>query len=282
MGEPATKLPTALAPAQREAAKRTVQLIVIEGGKRTSAQAATTAARQGMLSLLGRAAGQVVGKVFGVAGMLLYPSKLGDGTLPEEYHRFEAIPDFHPDIVQECPECDEDDKDCIVGPYNEIKNKCPGSQAHHIVPDYTLRYGTRMEAIRNQKRIPNMPSFGDGPAICLEGHAAIEGTEHNRAHQVDHVISELGRYQQVIYPEAPSETAPVGKIVTASALSVAAVKPECASEIATSVARAFPPSTHGQLGRSRKDVLPQGETLDALEHGRRLSDYYPHLGGTAQ
>lgn len=54
---------------------------------------------------------------------------------------------------------------CKVGPYREVRKNC-AREAHHIVPDMALRYGTRAEGMRGQNRIPNAPSFQDGIAIA--------------------------------------------------------------------------------------------------------------------
>lgn len=66
-----------------------------------------------------------------------------------------------------------------------------GMQAHHIVPDWTLRYGTRNDG---SQRIPNMPSLNDGMTICVMGHASERDTEHNQAHFADGAIEDLGKH----------------------------------------------------------------------------------------
>jgi hypothetical protein len=107
---------------------------------------------------------------------------------------------------KECP--------CIVGAYKDIVQKCANAncdgQAHHIVPDYTLRYGTRKQGMRGDNRIAGMPSFDDGAAICLEGGAKDDGSAHWEAHGADGVIDLLGK-------NAPAAgTAPIGEIMTFS------------------------------------------------------------------
>ncbi len=94
---------------------------------------------------------------------------------------------------------DTDDKeqrsDCIVGRYGSIRGTCgTGRQAHHIVPDYTLRYGPRPTNVANDnQRIPGMPSMLDGMAVCLSGNARVTGDEHHAAHVVtDALISASG------------------------------------------------------------------------------------------
>ena len=80
------------------------------------------------------------------------------------------------------------ERDCRTGRYASLICE-PGEQAHHIVADYTLRYGNRQEGIAVQKRVPGLPSFNDGPAICLLGYAKTAGDEHSIAHEADAEIA---------------------------------------------------------------------------------------------
>jgi hypothetical protein len=64
---------------------------------------------------------------------------------------------------------------CELVPYDELECE-KGQEAHHVVPDWMLRMGTR----GGTDRIPEMPSLAGGPAICLEGGS---GKEHNTAHK---------------------------------------------------------------------------------------------------
>lgn len=53
--------------------------------------------------------------------------------------------------------------ECEPEPYDE--NKCSeGEAAHHIIPDFILRVGTRLDP---GLRMPGAPSLGNGPSICL-------------------------------------------------------------------------------------------------------------------
>jgi hypothetical protein len=103
---------------------------------------------------------------------------------------------------------------CIVGAYKDIKEKCADAncngQAHHAVPDYTLRYGTREEGQGKspRKRIAGMPSFEDGVSVCLEGGAKDDGSAHWEAHGADGAIAKLGE------TSATPGTAPIGKIIS--------------------------------------------------------------------
>lgn len=117
------------------------------------------------------------------------------------------------------------DRECNVGRYGSLK--CPaGEQAHHIVADYTLRYGNRNEGVAGLKRIPGLPSFNNGPAICLKGYAKTAGDEHNIAHQADEDIARLG---------SPSGTAPIGEITKISIEHTRNARPECQKEIVKAV-----------------------------------------------
>ena len=77
---------------------------------------------------------------------------------------------------------DENRRDpCNVQRYGSIQ--CAAvEQAHHIVPDSVLRYGNRAEGEAGVKRIPGMPTFRDGMAICLTGHARDPTSDHGIAH----------------------------------------------------------------------------------------------------
>ena len=146
---------------------------------------------------------------------------------------------------------DEDNKKrpCRTGRYGSLTCST-GEQAHHIVPDYTLRYGTRAEGMRGQKRIPGLPSFNDGPSICLTGHARVEPDEHWEAHGADALIAALGLGSQ------PPGTAPVKAITGVSSLSVLGARPDCAAEIAAALA--VQPSLFGDTV-ARTTIMPPGK-----------------------
>lgn len=105
---------------------------------------------------------------------------------------------------------------CRTGRYGSLT--CPsGEQAHHIVPDYTLRYGTRAEGVSGLKRIPGLPSFRDGPAICLQGYKATAGDEHSIAHGADAAIAGMGVNGQ----------APIGLVTAESLEGIRRAREEC-------------------------------------------------------
>ncbi|UHS61726.1 DUF4150 domain-containing protein [Agrobacterium vaccinii] len=133
------------------------------------------------------------------------------------------------------PKKDEEEKKdcgCHVGSYDKMKKSCntlcgPGYQAHHIVPDYTLRYGTRAEAERDEKRIPGLPKFGEGPSICLFGQKADAGSEHGLAHAADMQVYTAGSGSST-----PQGTTDIGTITAISmSAAISAKGGKCVAEI---------------------------------------------------
>ncbi len=136
-----------------------------------------------------------------------------------------------PDTARTTQQKRKKNKRCIVGSYNEIKRICGPAgegQAHHIVPDYTLRYGTRKEGIKGEKRIDGLPSFGDGPAICLQGNARVKGDAHFIAHKADERIAKLG---------GASGMAPIKQITKEGIKGAANAAPHCEKEIRNQIKR---------------------------------------------
>lgn len=136
-----------------------------------------------------------------------------------------------------------------------------GEQAHHIVPDYALRYGTRSEGQAGLKRIPGMPSFGDGNAICLAGNARVAGTQHNIAHRVtDGRIEDFGRAPNNAIPG----TTTLGRATRASVAGAIQGKGGCAAEITAAVATQFGPIDSNRRVCATVYNLPRGAALTAL------------------
>lgn len=265
----------------------------------TSVPLPTIGARLGRLGRFG-------GRLLGTAGALLWPSPLGDGTLPNWFHDLQSPDPFrrrtaeeaqrlfhgdpalrphleewfrdetleHPRVVTaeepdsrpaaaplpdnvRVTEREEYRKKCQVDRYAVMRNICTryGMQAHHIVPDWTLRYGTRNDGTQ---RIPNMPSLNDGMAICVMGNASVVETEHNRAHFADGAIEAIGKNS------TPPYTATVASVVGASSEAMIAVRPDCRTQIRAAVAAQFGTRKPNQLLRAKRlPPLPQ-ETINAL------------------
>lgn len=151
-------------------------------------------------------------------------------------------------------------KKCQVDKYSKMKNICGqyGMQAHHIVPDWTLRTGARS---RVNERIPNMPSLNDGQAICVMGNAASQGTEHNQAHFADGAIETLGEHSTPLY------TATLAQVRNESVNAMIKVRPDCAREIVEAVGKQFAGNNPNQLLRAKRfPPLPE-ETIKALKSG---------------
>lgn len=132
------------------------------------------------------------------------------------------------------------DKDgpCLIGSYGgPLKLICPpGSDAHHIVPDYTLRYGTRKEARVNLKRISkNLPTLNEGMCICLSKteNKKTGRKEHTDAHDVDPRIAAAGALSTV------PGTIKLSEVIAMSIAATAKVKPECLKQITAVVIAEF-------------------------------------------
>jgi hypothetical protein len=158
------------------------------------------------------------------------------------------------------------ERPCLVGPYEDIRSQCnaQGGQAHHIVPDYALRFGNRSEGEVGLKRIDGMPSLQRGPAICLTGPAGTLGTEHNEAHIGDRAIEQLGQRSM------PPGTAPIGTIIPIAQAATTAARPDCAAKIAAAVKTGFAGVDRSTLGRTtRLPPAANSPTAEALSKGVR-------------
>lgn len=154
--------------------------------------------------------------------------------------------------------------DCGVKPYKD--QKCPeGQQAHHIVPDYALRYGSRGKGAKGQDRIPGMPSLDDGPSICLTGQARKTGGEHNAAHEgTDPKIAAAGQRTD----NGGIGVAPIGEIIEIAVEEVSKVKPHCTDEIKRKTDEAFKDVDRSKYGRTTQQPPKKGtEARATLERG---------------
>ncbi|MCJ8510672.1 DUF4150 domain-containing protein [Rhizobium lemnae] len=151
-------------------------------------------------------------------------------------------------------------KKCQVDRYAKMKNICGqyGMQAHHIVPDWTLRTGARS---RISDRIPNMPSLNDGMAIWVVGNAREEETEHWEGHLADRAIEDIGKNSNPLF------TAKLSQVRNESSLAMIKVRPDCAKQILTAMAEQFAGKNPNQLLRAKQyPPLPE-ETVSALKAG---------------
>jgi len=160
---------------------------------------------------------------------------------------------------------EEEKKRCRVDTYRKMEPICRaiGMQAHHIVPDWTLRWGTRDEAIAGQKRIDTMPGYWNGQSICVLGNARTSGTEHNEAHLADGAIEAMGSRSNPLY------TASLDDVKRESIIAMAAVRPDCAKQILDAVNSEFANSNQNQLLRAKQRVQDIPEpTMKILSNGR--------------
>jgi hypothetical protein len=159
------------------------------------------------------------------------------------------------------------DGGCGIKPYKD--QTCPpGQQAHHIVPDYALRYGSRGKGAKGIDRIPGMPSLDDGPSICLSGGSKEVGGDHNLAHEgTDPKVKGLGDRLD----KGPLGVAPIGDIIEISIEEVGKVKPHCKEEIKNKVDDAFKNVDRKTYGRTtqnppKKDTEAHGTLSSGKTH----------------
>ena len=159
-----------------------------------------------------------------------------------------------------------DPGDCGIKPYKD--QKCPkGQQAHHIVPDYALRYGNRKNS---EARIPGMPSLDDGPSICLSGGSRTKDSAHNQAHE--------GTAPKIMAAGQRTDNgavgvAPIGEIIDISVEEVGKVKPHCQEEIKRKVDDAFKGVDRNKYGRTTQQLPKEGSEAHAkLKDGNVHTD----------
>lgn len=155
-----------------------------------------------------------------------------------------------------------DDKDgpCLIGPYSTLK--CPaGNEAHHIVPDYTLRTGKRSEGSKRIKTNPRLPSLASGMCICLNKKERKDDfivNEHREAHKADSAIRALGMASKV------PGTVKLSTVMTSSIGIMSSVKPECAAQISAAVVMEFAGVDGDTLVRSDYHRFPNAEAVAVL------------------
>jgi len=151
---------------------------------------------------------------------------------------------------------------CNVQRYGSIQCAA-GEQAHHIVPDSVLRYGNRAEGKAGVKRIPGMPTFRDGMAICLTGgHPDPTGaSEHSRAHRItDNAIKVAGDVGN------PVGTTTLTTAKLAGIAGASAAKPHCIVQITAAVEAQY----DGMDGNRLVNAVNRpatGAALEALKAG---------------
>jgi hypothetical protein len=187
----------------------------------------------------------------------------------EEYEKARASPLSQSRVT----EIEEYRNKCQTGTYNEMKNICRkyGMQAHHMVPDWTLRYGNRKEGIAGKNRIPATsqttkapPGFADGQCICVKGQARVEGSEHHLAHAADREIQAHGLTSN------PQFTVTVEKVINESIAAMSMARPDCKEQIKNAIRMEFAGVPRNQLLRARIPLPIPEPALSALKSGATL------------
>ncbi len=167
----------------------------------------------------------------------------------------------------------------IMGPYKDLK--CPKNHhAHHIVPDFALRYGKRNDAT---SRTAGALSLNEGPSICLPGKSkARKGVKVPSKHVVAHQNTDplikglgenLGKGKTVDGVHFPEGTAPLSEVKEKSIEGVSNAVRECADKIKTLVNDSFDKMDDKTPCRTTKS-LPTGKAKT------KLSKFMPHNATT--
>jgi hypothetical protein len=110
----------------------------------------------------------------------------------------------------ECVQCGPPNDPCRTGRFDELECES-GEHRHHIISDYIIRAGRRLETAT---RLPGAPSLGEGPSICLDPDT------HRTIHRnMDARVAALG---------SSGTLADVKRIAMEE---IEAAKPECASKL---------------------------------------------------
>jgi hypothetical protein len=113
-----------------------------------------------------------------------------------------------------------------------------------------------------------MPSFEDGPSVCLEGGAKDDGSAHWEAHGADGAIAKLGE------TSATPGTAPIGDIIslaTAQTESAMGDDEACKKLLRELVTQSFNGVDRTTLGRTTlQPPLPGTPAYEALSGVTRV------------
>ena len=145
-----------------------------------------------------------------------------------------------------------------------------GGQAHHIVPDFTLRAGPRPDlSALDPTRLPNAPTLAQGMAICLTGHA--RATDRSGEHYAAHRVTDLAIDEAGIENTALPGTATWERVREAALDGIEAAKEECLPAATAAIDAQFAGMPGNQALRAVMDyrTLPQA-TRDLLQAGHGL------------
>ncbi|MEP7456975.1 hypothetical protein [Phyllobacterium sp. SB3] len=151
-----------------------------------------------------------------------------------------------------CSTCPPPDSGCRFDKYKDLKCSGDGEDKHHIIADYVLRAGKRLDSTL---RLPNAPSLNDGPSICLDAD------EHKAVHKaMDSAIKDLG----------PDGT--LGQVKDIALKAIEQVKKDCKGKmdgLKSQVDKAFEEMGDDAPVRTKKSPLPSGDLLDKLFGGTK-------------
>lgn len=164
----------------------------------------------------------------------------------------------------DCPDPDE----CLVGPYDQIRQACNarGGETHHIIPDMVYRTTTRANT-NAANRAPGAPSYGQGQSVCLsrESHRTMGRANTEGVHpRLDHSLRMLG------LEHTPIGTAPMDRIAVKSVEALRSahdLSPECfaRAEEEALMQAAGPPGPNAP-GRTSHN-LPSDPAKDVILRG---------------
>lgn len=158
-------------------------------------------------------------------------------------------------------------KECKVGPYEDVAKICNG-EAHHIIPDFVYRLETRptlaAEMSSTANRIPNAPTFNQGMSICLMGSQHESGR--------DGLHGQLGASLRAHGAASPVPgTAPMVNILESSVAAIHAIPdlPEECKLLADAMTTAQVASNTGLTapGRTQQSPRPAGLAREVLTRG---------------
>ena len=130
------------------------------------------------------------------------------------------------------------------------------------------RTGNRPDGAKGIGRIPGMPSLAGGPAICLQGHAGTDGSEHNTAHQGDKGIQDAAKRTD----NGPVGTLPVKEGVPLAMKAAINARPECKAQIEAEVRKAYPNYEKDERSMNGAGKPAAGDAKGHLDGGGNATD----------
>ncbi len=113
-----------------------------------------------------------------------------------------------------------------------------------------------------------MPTLGDGPSICLTGHAKTDGTQHHEAHKGDAEIRSAAKRTD----NGPVDTLPVKEAVPIAKQSAINARPECKEQIEAEVRKAYPDYENDNRSMNGAGKPAEGDAKAHLDKGGNAND----------